>query len=788
MVKNIITTALRVFWKERGYSILNISGLTVGIATSLMLFLYTQDEKSVNLFHKDVDRIYQVMEHQRYSGGYVLTTTANPGPLKDAFKAEMPEVEYIAQVSWEEERLFITGDQSYKSQGRVASEDFFHVFDFPFIVGNQENSLTTPGAVYISESFAERMFKTTAVLDKTVQVNGWGEYIIGGVFKDPPINSTLNFEFILPIEGPWLRTHQWLEDWGNNGIRDYIKLHQGVDAQAFNAKIKDFVKTKNEGSVVELFIQNIGDQYLYGRYKDGVQAGGRITYVRLFGYVAIFILVIACINFMNLATARSSKRAKEVGVKKAVGSTRGQLIAQFMGESVIMALASTLLAGLAIMLLLPSLNNFTGKAMTFSLLNLNNILLLVGIALVVGVLAGSYPSLFLSSFSSIKVLRGSFRSSGWSNGIRKGLVVFQFLISIFLIISTLAVHKQISYVKNINLGYNKENIIYLPLEGELQNESKIELFKAKMLENPNILNVSTASNSPINIGTSTSGGFSWEGKDPESEVLFTVLEVSNDFIETLGMEIKEGRSFDSNLVSDTLNVIINEQTAKNMNVENPLNQPITFWDRQGRVVGIVKDFHFASLHNKIDPLVISLRPESSSVMFLKTTTANTKATLDYVEKVFKEVNGQYPFEYQFLDEQYENLYRRETDIGTLANIFTLIAVFISLLGLFGLASFAAEQRIKEIGIRKVLGAGIGNLILLLAKNFLLLVLLGFGIAVPLSYFFLSDFLSAFEYQASIGVGVYIIAGFASVIIALLTVSYHSFRAAAANPVKSLKYE
>ncbi|KYG84147.1 hypothetical protein AWW67_03275 [Roseivirga seohaensis] len=788
MVKNIITTALRVFWKERGYSLLNISGLTVGIATSLMLFLYIQDEKSVNLFHKDVDRIYQVMEHQRYSGGYVLTTTANPGPLKDAFKAEMPEVEYIAQVSWEEERLFITGDQSYKSQGRVASEDFFHVFDFPFIEGNQENSLTTPGAVYISESFAERMFKTTAVLDKTVQVNGWGEYKIGGVFIDPPINSTLDFEFVLPVEGPWLRTHQWLEDWGNNGIRDYIKLHQGVDAQAFNAKIKDFVKTKNEGSVVELFIQNIGDQYLYGRYKDGVQAGGRITYVRLFGYVAIFILVIACINFMNLATARSSKRAKEVGVKKAVGSTRGQLIAQFMGESVIMALASTLLAGLAIMLLLPSLNDFTGKAMAFSLLDINNLFFLVGIALVVGVLAGSYPSLFLSSFSSIKVLRGSFRSSGWSNGIRKGLVVFQFLISIFLIISTLAVHKQISYVKNINLGYNKENIIYLPLEGELQNESKIELFKAKMLENPNILNVSTASNSPINIGTSTSGGFSWEGKDPESEVLFTVLEVSNDFIETLGMEMKEGRSFDSNLVSDTLNVIINEQTAKNMNVENPLNQPITFWDRQGRVVGIVKDFHFASLHNKIDPLVISLRPESSSVMFLKTTTANTKATLDYIEKVFKEVNGQYPFEYQFLDEQYENLYRRETDIGTLANIFTLIAVFISLLGLFGLASFAAEQRIKEIGIRKVLGAGIGNLIILLAKNFLLLVLLGFGIAVPLSYFFLSDFLSAFEYQATIGVGVYIMAGFASVIIALLTVSYHSFRAAAANPVKSLKYE
>lgn len=787
MVKNIFITALRVFWKERGYSILNISGLTVGIATSLMLFLYIQDEKTVDHFHKDVDRIYQVMEHQRYSGGYVLTTSANPGPLKEAFKAEMPEVEYITQLTWEQERLFIVDDQSYKSQGRIASEDFFHVFDFPLIEGDQENSLTAPDVAYISETFAERMFKTTEVLDKTVKVNGWGEYKIGGVFKDPPVNSTLDFEFVLPIE-PWLKTNEWLKDWGNNGIKDYVKLHEGVDAQAFNAKIKDFIKTKNEGSVVDLFVQNLGEQYLHGRYKDGVQAGGRITYVRLFGYVAIFILVIACINFMNLATARSSKRAKEVGVKKAVGSNRSQLIAQFMGESIIMALASTLFAGLAIMLLLPELNEFTGKAMVFSLLDINNLLLLIGIALVVGVLAGSYPSIFLSSFSPIKVLRGSFRSSGWTNGIRKGLVVFQFLISIFLIISTLAVHKQISYVKNINLGYNKENIIYIPMEGELQNESTINLFKARMLENPNILNVSTASNTPINIGSSTSGGFSWEGKDPESELLFTVLQVSNDFIETLGMEMKEGRSFDPNLVSDTLNVIINEQTAKNMNVENPLNQPITFWDRQGKVVGIVKDFHFASLHNKIDPLVISLRPEFSSVMFMKTTTANTKTTLDYIEKVFKEVNGQYPFEYQFLDEEYENLYRRETDIGTLANIFAMIAVFISLLGLFGLASFAAEQRIKEIGIRKVLGAGIGNLIMLLAKNFLLLVLFGFGIAVPLSYFFLSDFLSAFEYQANIGAGVYILAGCASVLIALLTVSYHSFRAAVANPVKSLRYE
>jgi len=787
MIKNIFITALRVFWKERGYSILNILGLTVGIASSLMLFLYIQDEKSVNLFHKDVDRIYQVMEHQRYSGGYVLTTTANPGPLKDAFKAEMPEVEYITQMTWGQERLFIVGDQSYKSQGRVASEDFFQVFDFPFIEGAKEGSLTAPDIIYLSASLAKRIFNRTDVIDKAIMVNGWGEYKVGGVFKDPPVNSTLDFEFVMPIE-PWLKTNEWLEDWGNNGIRDYVKLHSGVDASAFNSKIKDYVKTKNEGSVVELFVQNLGEQYLYGGFKDGLPSGGRITYIRLYGYVAIFILVIACINFMNLATARTSKRAKEVGVKKAVGSTRGQLVAQFMGESIIMASISTLLAGLVIMLLLPSLNAFTEKEMAFSLLNGADLSLLLSMALIVGVLAGSYPSLFLSSFSAIKVLRGSFKSSTWTNGIRKGLVVFQFLISIFLIISSLAVHKQITFVKNKNLGYDKENVIYIPLEGKLQQESTIDLFKARMLENPNILNVSTASNTPIDIGSSTSGGYSWEGKDPNSQVLFTVLQVSNDFIETLGMEMKEGRSFDPNLISDTLNVIINEQTAKNMNVENPLNHPITFWERTGKVVGIVKDFHFASLHNKIDPLVIALRPESSSFMFLKTNAENTEATLNYVESVFKEVNGQYPFEYRFLDEQYEGLYRRESDIGVLANIFTLIAVFISLLGLFGLASFAAEQRIKEIGIRKVLGAGVGNLILLLAKNFLLLVLLGFAVAVPLAYLFLTDWMSSFEYTTTIGPSIYALSGVASILIALLTVSYHSLRAAASNPVKSLRYE
>ena len=648
MVRNILKIALRVFWKERGYSLLNIMGLTVGMAASLLLFLYVQDELGVNQFHQDHERIYQVMEHQNYEGTGTFTTDANPGPLKAAFEEEMPEVEYITQLTWPQERLFILGDKSFKETGRVASEDFFKVFDHPFVEGSEEGALVAPDVAYLSESFAKRLFGEASALGQTVTLNGWGDYKIGGVFEDVPANSTLSFEYILPIE-PWYARNGWLSEWGNNGIRDFIKLHEGVDAEAFNEKIEGFIQSKDEGSVVTLFIQNINDRYLYNSFREGVQSGGRITYVRLFGIVALFILLIACINFMNLATARASKRAKEVGVKKVVGSSRGHLIAQFMTESVLMAVVSGLMAGLVTMLLLPSLNNFTSKAMAFSLLEPAQLGMLLGIALLVGLLAGSYPSLVLSSFAPIKVLKGSFRTSGWSAGIRKGLVVFQFWISIFLIIGTMVVHRQIGFVKDKNLGYDKDNLVYLPLEGDLREN--YDLFKAKMLENPKIKSLTTSSAVPIYMSSSTSGGFRWEGKNPDNNVLFQVLQVGHNFFETFDMEMAQGRAFDKMLSSDTANVIVNEVTAASMELEDPLNYPVTFWSRQGQVVGIVKNFHFSSLHNKIEPLVISLRPENTNHVFLKIDGAQTEETMAYIEAGFKEFNPRYPFEFDFMDQR-----------------------------------------------------------------------------------------------------------------------------------------
>jgi len=786
MVKNIIKTAFRVFWKERGYSLLNIMGLTVGMAASLLLFLYISDEHSVNRFHTDSDSIYRIMEHQHY-GDDTFTTNANPGPLKAAFEEELPEVEYIAQVSWTQERLFIIDNQSFKETGRVASEHFFEIFTHPFVEGTKKGALVAPDVAYISVSMAQRFFGEESALNQVITINGWGDYKIGGVFEDVPVNSGIPFEFILPI-APWMDQNGWLEEWGNNGIRDFIKLHEGVDANAFNAKIKSFIRDHDEGSTIDIFAQALGDMYLYGNFKDGQQAGGRITYVRLFSAVAIFIMVIACINFMNLATARASKRAKEIAVKKVTGSTRGQLVAQFMGESIIMSLISALLAGLLIMLVLPGLNAFTNKAMAFSVVNPGDLFLLVTVATMVGLLAGSYPSIFLSSFAPVKVLKGTFRSSGWSAGIRKGLVVFQFLISIFLIIGTMAVHKQINYVKDKNLGFNKDNLVYIPVEGDLVD--RLDLFKSRMLENPNIRSATTTSAVPIYLSSSTSGGFRWEGKNADQAVLFNVLLVGHDFFQTFDMNMAQGRTFDQQLMSDTANVVVNQATAAAMlqDIEEPLNYPVNFWGREGQVVGIVEDFHFSSLHNAIDPLVISLRPESAEYVFMRIDGAQTEATLDWIEQGFKEANPKYPFELSFLDDSYARLYERESNIGTLANYFAGIAVFISLLGLFGLASFAAEQRIKEIGIRKVLGAGVINLVLLLARNFLFLVMLGFGLAVPLVWYSMNRWLQVFEYRVGLDAGMFALAGGASLLVALLTVSYHSLRAAYANPVKSLRYE
>lgn len=788
MFRTLFKTALRVFWRERGYALLNVSGLTVGLAASALLLLYVESERSVNRFHKDLEQIYQVMEHRTYSG-VINSSESTPGPLNTTFKDDFPEVEAVAAYTRPEELLFINGDLRLSESGRWASEDFFRIFSVDFIEGNAENALTSPTQIYLSRSAKERLFQEKQAISQTLEIDGWGSFQVAGVFEDIPHQSTIDFDFIAPFQ-LWKERNNWVDEWNNSGIRGIAKLQTGTNLEIFNAKIEGYVQKKmgEQEAAATIFVQPFKDRYLFNNYENGKVIGGRITYVRLFTAVALFILLIASINFMNLTTARSTKRAKEVGIKKVVGSGRMLLLMQFMTESVLLSLFSTLLAGLLAMWIIDPLNLLVGKEMTFSLIQFDQSWRLVVMGLIVGVASGIYPSLVLSNFKPIGVLKGTFKSSHSTNGLRKGLVVFQFMISTILIISTLVVKKQLDFLKNKDLGYTKENVVVVPLGGELYNRTVRAQVKSRLLANPDITHVAFSGSSTLSTFASTDKGFSWPEKQSELETEFQIMQTDHGFLETYNINLLKGRSFDPALATDTMHVIINERAAEIMNVDEPINHSVTFWGRTGRVIGIIKDFHFSSLHSAIEPLVISLRPENSMVLNLKMTGQNNRESLIYLEQTLKEFNPDYPFEYDFIDESYEAQYRNEMVIGTLGDYFSGIAILISLLGLFGLASFAAEQKIKEIGVRKVLGAGVFNLMILMAKGFLILVGIGFLLAVPVGYLSMNHWLEAFTYHIEIGVSTFLIAGLASLFITLITISYHAIRAAYANPVESLRYE
>ena len=785
MFINYLKTALRNCWKEKGYAFLNILGLSTGLACSILILLWVQDEINYDSFHAQGKQLYQVKEHQHYDGQEIFTTNATPGPLAEALEREFPEIAYATRLTWEVEELFSFGEESHKEKGRYGDANLFRIFSFPFAQGGPATVLDDPSSMVISESMAQKYFGDEDPIGKTFKVNNQRDYTVQGVFQNIPNNSSLHFDYILPIEN-YVKENQWIEDWGNNNVRTYVMLHENTTEEAVEAKIKDFVNKQFEGSVVELFLQPYEEVYLYSDFKNGKNTGGRIEYVRLFSIVAIFILLIACINFMNLATARSSKRAKEIGVRKVVGAHRQSLIMQFMSESFLMTLAALAFALIVVALFLSVFNNLTGKNIYIDFTDPILIFTLLGVALVTGLVAGSYPALFLSSLKAVNILKGTFKLSPRVAWARKGLVVFQFWLSIILIVSTLVVYEQIEYIRNKNLGYQRENILYVPIEGELSQH--FEAFKNDLLNTPGVVQVTSADQEPISIGNSTSGGVDWDGKNPEENILFHTLQVNYDFIETIGIEMLEGRSFSRSFGTDTANIIINEAAAKAMQKENPIGERIRLWEREGVIIGITKDFHIKSVYTPIEPLVISLRPENTYYAFVKVSSEHLDATMRAIENIFQRHNTAYPFEFHFLDESYERMYKSETTIGKLANYFAFIAIFISCLGLFGLASFTAEQRTKEIGVRKVLGASVPNLVVLLTSDFTKLVLIAFLIAAPVAYSLMRTWLGNFAYHVEMSAGIFVLAGIAAILIAWLTVSYQSVRAALSNPVKSLRSE
>jgi len=588
----------------------------------------------------------------------------------------------------------------------------------------------------------------------------------------------------------WRKKNDWAKDWGNNGPRCYVMLAPNTSVDKVNAKIKNYIKTKNKESNVNLFLQNYGESYLYSDWENGKQNGGRIEYVKIFSIVGIIILVIACINFMNLATARSLRRAREIGVRKVVGAGKRQLIGQFIGESLFVSFLAICISLVIVMLLLPSFNTLTEKHLSLDFTDPSFLLLLLGLVLVTGIISGSYPALFMSSLKPIIVLKGPLKFKPGATYFRKALVVFQFALSIILILGMIVIYRQIDFIHNKNLGFAKEDLLYMPLEGELQKT--YPTFKEQLLKQPGIKYVSSAQSNPLEVGSSTSG-VRWPGKDTTKLILFSSNPITYDYIKTMGIQLVEGRDFSTEYGLDTMNYLVNEAAAKKIGYKDPVGKELTMWGDKGMIVGLMKDYHHNSLHVPIEPLILRLHKMSWGGNYwgnviVRTEKGKTKQAIASMEKLYKQFNPGFPFKYYFTDDEIANRYKAEYTVSKLSRYFAFLAIFISCLGLFGLVTFTAEQKTKEIGIRKVLGASVTGIVGMLSKDFLTLVVIAAVIAFPVAWLAMHRWLNDFAYRVNIGWWVFVMAGVIALLIALLTISFQSIKAAIANPVKSLRTE
>ena len=789
MIKNFFKVAFRSLWRQKGYSFLNLFGLAIGMACSLLILLWIRDEEAVDNFHAKGDRLYSVYERQYYDGKIELGHFT-PGVLPEEMKKLLPEVEMSSGFDGGERMTFQVGEKILKEDGAFAGADFFRMFSYPLVEGRAESALAAPVSMAISRKMAVAFFGSPgAAIGKTIRNENRRDLKVTAVFEDLPSVTSDKFDFVINWYA-YLEDNTWAKDWGNNGPRTLLLLRKDVSTTGFDKQITHFLVKYNKffskSFYIELGIQRFGEMYLHGQIVNGKIEDGRIEYVRLFSLVAIFILCIACINFMNLTTARSVKRAKEIGIRKVVGAVRPALIRQFMSEAVLLALISVVLASGIVLAALPAFNQLTGKEIVFPFASGSFWLSLVLLTLVTGLVSGSYPALFLSSFQPIRVLKGTMRFSAATAWFRRGLVVFQFMLSIMLIIGTLIVSEQVDYVQSVNLGYDRENLVYIPLEGDLTG--KYKLFKQEAMQLPGVGGVSRASQSPTNIENGTLG-VDWDGKDPNNTIMFTNTAAGYDFVKTMGLQLKEGREFSPAYGTDTVGYLLNEEAAKRIGYKDPIGRRLKFWGHEGHIVGVVRNFHFNSLHDPIRPLIIFYgEADSYGNALVRTKAGQTKEALKGLEALCRQLNPRFPFTYQFADEQYRNLYKSEQVVHGLANCGAALAIFISCLGLLGLAMFTAEQRTKEFGIRKVLGAKVGTLFTLLSKDFLLLVMAAFVLATPLAALGCINGLQSFAYQISLQWLVFVLAGALALLIALVTVSFQAIKVAMANPVKSLRTE
>ena len=789
MLKNYFKIALRNFWKNKSFSFINVFGLALGMACSLLIMLWVQDEKAVDGFLKDTDRLFSIYERQYYDNK-IEAFHGSPGVLPDEIKKVIPEIQYASGMAWNEKNTFQVGNKIMKEEGNHAGEDFFKIFSYPLLEGNAETALNTPASIAISRKMAQDFFGSPrGAIGKTIRYENRRDFTVTAVFENVQPHSSRKFDFLINWHS-FLERNSWAKEWGNNGPATLVKLRANANPAAVEKKITKFLDNYNKEQSaafrIELGMQRYDDLYLHSNFKNGKIAGGRIEYVRLFSIVAVFILLIACINFMNLTTARSVKRAREIGIRKVVGAVRASLRSQFLGEAVLLSFFAIIVSLGLVALALPFFNSITGKEIPLPVDKTVFWLSLVTLAFVTGLISGSYPAIFLSSLNAIRVLKGTLKFSASAAWFRKGLVVFQFSLSTILIIGMIVISKQVDYVQSQNLGYDRENLIYIPLEGDLTG--KYSLFKQQALKMQGVKHVTRISQTPTQIENGT-GGVDWEGKDPKTLPMFTQVSVGYDFTKTMNIKLVDGRDFSKEFATDSAGYIVNEAALKKIGYKDPIGKRLTFWQRKGTIIGVAKDFHFNSLHEQINPLIIRYGEEEGyGSILVRTSPGQTKLALANLERLCKQLNPQFPFTFSFSDEEYQKLYRSEQVVSKLANAFAFLAIFISCLGLLGLAMFTAEQKTREIGIRKVLGASVASLFTLLSREFIFLVCVALLIASPVAWWLMNNWLQNYAYRTPISWWMFLVAGGLAIIIALITVSFQATRAAIANPIKSLRTE
>jgi predicted permease len=803
MLKNYFLIAWRNMVRHRIYAGINVLGLALGMTVCILIFLWVRDERSVDDLGpagRDLYVVYESYTGDGTTGGTYATPMHFeknvPVPYIEGMRSSVPGIGRIAyyktgyELPWGFPETLQVGDKTIKQDGARAGEDFFKMFPYPIVEGNAATILRDMKGIALSRHTAVALFGSPhAAMGRTIHFQNQTDFTVSGVFEDLPANSSLHFDFL----NNWEAQRRGIVNWAENSFITYVQLAPGADRKKTEELMTRYLLTAMgpiKGVTVRLGLQKVSDQYLYNVFSNGRPATGRIEYVRIFSGVAVFILLIACINFMNLATARSVKRAKEVGLRKVVGSSRLQLIGQFFGESLLFALLATALSVGFVALLLPAFNQFTGKDIRLPVSGTGYWLSLLAVVAATGLVAGSYPALYLSSLRPVRVLKGVLTFTRASVVVRKGLTVFQFVLSTVLLIATIVITRQTDYVQHSDLGYNRENLVYIRVEGALSTAAGYRLFRQQASTMPGIAMVDRSSETPHSMNFDVTDPIEWEGKSKDAKVAFVPASVGYDFISLMRLSVVKGRDFSRLNPTDSSDAfIVNEEAVKEMGMKDPIGKSISAWNKKGHIVGIVRDYHTRSLREPIKPVILDVKEDLDfGVVMVRTRPGQTKQALASLAAVYKQMNPNLAFAYQFVDEEYQKMYNSELIISKLSVLFATLAIVISCLGLLGLVLFAAEQRTREIGIRKVLGASLPQIITLFSVDFLGLVGLAFLIAAPVAWFFMNSWLHDFAYRIPLSAWIFAGAGGAVAVVAMLTVSYQAVRAAMANPVNSLRSE